>query len=89
MDDRVILRSFSYRAEAELVRELLASGGIEAFVNSDDCGSVDPALQFGRGAEVLVSARDHAEAEHLIAVSVADALEHDDDRNPAVGEEVP
>jgi hypothetical protein len=79
MDDRIVLRSFSYRAEAEIVRELLASNGIAAFVNSDDCGSVDPALQFGRGAEVLVSADDREAAERLIEESVADALNPDDD----------
>jgi hypothetical protein len=85
MDDRVILRSFSYRAEAEIVRELLGSNGIEAFVNSDDCGSVDPALQFGRGADVLVGARDRDAAERLIEESVADALTDDAETGPDNG----
>ena len=85
MDDRVILRSFSYRAEAEIVCEFLGSNGIEAFVNSDDCGAVDPALQFGRGAEVLVNACDREAAERLIEESLADALTDDFDPGPVTG----
>ena len=44
MAQRVVLREFSSRGDAEVVHELLLANGIEAFVISDDCGSVDPAL---------------------------------------------
>jgi hypothetical protein len=88
MDDRVVLRSFSYRAEAEIVCELLGANGIEAFVNSDDCGAVDPALQFGRGAEVLVNARDRDAAERLIEERTADAL-MDDEPEPVLRDDTP
>jgi hypothetical protein len=75
MGDRIVLRQFSYRAEAEIVRELLEANGIEAFVVSDDCGAVDPALQFGRGAQLLVAEADGLRALQLIDESVADAAE--------------
>lgn len=73
MDHRVVFRSFSYRAEAEIVRELLQANGIDAFVVSDDCGAVDPALQFGRGANLLVAAADRGRAERLVSESLAGA----------------
>ena len=44
LSQRVVLREFSSRGDAEVVRELLLANGIEAFVISDDCGAVDPAL---------------------------------------------
>ena len=79
MGERVVLRQFNYRAEAEIVRELLEANGIEAFVVSDDCGAVDPALQFGRGANLLVAEKDFARADQLVADSVSDAALGDDD----------
>jgi len=79
MGDRIVLRQFSYRAEAEIVRELLQANGIEAYVVSDDCGAVDPALQFGRGANLLVAEDDADRARQLIDDSLADPASSDDD----------
>jgi len=73
LDNRVVLRQFSYRAEAEIVRELLEANGIAAFDVSDDCGAVDPALQFGRGANVLVAEADRDRAEQVLQDSIAEA----------------
>ena len=73
MAQPVVLREFSYRADAEIVREFLAANGIEAFVNSDDCGSVDPALQFARGVQLMVAEEDRAPAERAIAAGAAGA----------------
>jgi hypothetical protein len=69
MNERVVLREFSSRTDAEIVRELLEANGIEGFVTSDDCGSVDPALQFARGALLLVDAKDLLAAEQIISES--------------------
>ena len=66
MTDAVILRRFNYRHEAELARSFLDGHGIEAWVTSDDCGSVDPALGLVRGACVAVAAADAARAEELL-----------------------
>ena len=66
MSDRSVLREFSSRGDAEIVRELLLAHGIEAFVVSDDCGSVDPALSFGRGVQLLVGSEDLEEARAIV-----------------------
>ena len=58
MDSRVVLRTFNYRHEAEVVRGFLASIGIDTFITSDDCGAVDPALEYGRGTHLLVAEDD-------------------------------
>jgi hypothetical protein len=79
MDTRVVLRQFSYRGEAEIVRELLEANGIDAFVVSDDCGAVDPALQFGRGTNLLVAEGDLARADRLLRDSIAEAALDEDE----------
>jgi hypothetical protein len=66
MAETVVLRRFSYRHEAELARSFLDGHGIEAWVTSDDCGSVDPALGLVRGACLVVSDEDAARAEELL-----------------------
>jgi hypothetical protein len=67
MGHRVVLRTFAYRHEAELVRGLLATRGVDAFVVSDDCGAVDPALEFGRGTHLLVADEDLERAREALA----------------------
>ncbi|HKQ62258.1 MAG TPA: DUF2007 domain-containing protein [Candidatus Polarisedimenticolaceae bacterium] len=64
-----MFREFSSRGEAEIVRELLLANGIDAVVNSDDCGAVDPALSFGRGVQLLVAEEDVAQAEQAVLES--------------------
>lgn len=71
MTERVVLREFSSRAEAEIVRALLLANGIAVFVISDDCGSVDPGLSFGRGVQLLVAEGDLAGALQVIAQTEA------------------
>lgn len=71
MTERVVLREFSSRAEAEIVRKLLLANGIAAFVISDDCGSVDPGLSFGRGVQLLVAEGDLADSIQIIAQTEA------------------
>lgn len=66
MAEPVVVREFGSRTDAELARELLVANGIEAFVASDDCGSVDPALTFARGARVLVASEDAETALQLL-----------------------
>ena len=75
MGRRVLCGEFSSRGEAEIVRELLLASGIDSFVSSDDCGSVDPALAFARGVQLYVSEENAAEAELIIAEARADSPE--------------
>ncbi|HEX4825802.1 MAG TPA: Clp protease N-terminal domain-containing protein [Candidatus Polarisedimenticolaceae bacterium] len=70
MDERVVLRTFLTRVEAEAARALLAGSGVEAFTTGDDCGAVDPALSFGRGVQLLVARDDEAAAEEVLAAEL-------------------
>lgn len=73
MDERVTLREFSSRGEAEIVRELLIANGIDANLVSDDCGAVDPALQFGRGVQLLVASDDLEKAQEIVADTLSES----------------
>ncbi len=55
-----------HRVLAEPIVALLADNGIRSFVSSDDCGGLDPALQFANGVRVLVDPADLARARHLL-----------------------
>jgi hypothetical protein len=66
MAEPVVLREFNSRAEAEVIREFLVANGVEAFLASDDCGSMDPAFTFVRGVQLYVSSDDVARAEQML-----------------------
>jgi cell division protein FtsN len=66
MARHVAVGAFSTRTEAELVRGLLASAGIDAWVAADDAGGAYPAGMFG-AARVMVADVDREEAERVLA----------------------
>lgn len=66
MDEPIVIRRFNYRHEAEIVRSVLAAEGIESYVTSDDCGSVDPALGFVRGILLSVSSEQAGRARAVL-----------------------
>jgi len=68
----VVIRTFSYQHEAEVVRSVLEGSGIEAITNSDDCGALDPALGLVRGVNVLVAADQLDQAENVLRAPPAD-----------------
>jgi hypothetical protein len=63
---KVVLRTVTSRAEADMLSNVLAGAGIESFVASDDCGAVDPALSFVRGVHLFVAEDDRERAEELL-----------------------
>jgi hypothetical protein len=67
MTERVVLRTFSSRSEAQAAQSILAGSSIDSFVASDDCGAVDPGLAFGRGVDLLVAADDLVRAEQVMS----------------------
>ena len=71
MADTVVVREFSSRADAEIVRELLLANGIEAFIVSDDFGAMGPSLQFAGGAQLVVAAEDEVAAQEAIVAGEA------------------
>jgi hypothetical protein len=54
----VVVRTFSYRHEAELFRSILESRGIASIVGADDEGSLHPGLGFARGVNLFVAEED-------------------------------
>ncbi|MDI9611468.1 MAG: hypothetical protein QM330_00140 [Acidobacteriota bacterium] len=68
----VLCREFHSRAEAGIVRQLLLANGIESYLNSDDCGAVDPALAFARGVQLFIGEEDVALAEEVLAAATDD-----------------
>ena len=64
--DPVVLAEFSQRVEAELFSSVLKAAGINAMIQSDDCGTVDPALAFGLGVKIFVDLQDIEKAKELM-----------------------
>jgi hypothetical protein len=58
MDRHVAIRTFTTRTEAELVRSLLESAGIPAWVSTDDAGGVYPSFDLSDGARVMIRESD-------------------------------
>lgn len=63
----VSLTTAPHRALAEPIAELLQDHGIHAWVKSDDCGGVDPALNFVNGTHVMVPRTDLEHGRELLA----------------------
>ncbi len=71
MDRQIAIRTFPTVTEAELVRSLLESAGIPAWVSTDDAGGVYPSFQLTDGARVMIREGDRETAERVLADSEA------------------
>ncbi len=68
-EDRwIAIRTVATRTEAELIRGLLESSGIAAWVSTDDAGGVYP-FQLSDGARVMIRESDHDAAERVLAIN--------------------
>ncbi|MCK5287871.1 MAG: DUF2007 domain-containing protein [Candidatus Omnitrophica bacterium] len=67
MQDLVVVRTFLQKAEAELVKGLLVSNGVEAVISSDDLGGYRPHLTYGmKNVELLVRKEDLLKAKGIL-----------------------
>jgi len=68
----VVVASFPYRHEAELVKNYLVENGIEAIVRADDVGGFRPHLTFTGGSTgmacILVRKEDVAKAKDILRI---------------------
>jgi hypothetical protein len=65
--DLVVVHTFNNRPEAELTRSALEAAGIEAMVQSDDGGSMRPALAWaGTGVQLIVRTEDASAARDIL-----------------------
>lgn len=69
MDHQIAIRTFATRTEAELVRGLLESAGIPAWVSTDDAGGLYPSFDLADGARVMIRESDRAGAEDVLATT--------------------
>ena len=81
MPANVVVRTFSYRHEAELFRSILESHGITSLVGADDEGALHPGLGFARGVHLFVSAEDAARASDILDEQ-EDAIEKPEEDGP-------
>ena len=75
----VSVAAVTHRALAQPLLDLPVDHGIRAWVNSDDCGGVDPALNFVNGTHVMVPDVDRVRAEELVALADTIKILNDDD----------
>ena len=66
MDDPTILRTFTDRTEAEIVRAMLEAEGIPAEVVADDGGETVPAMDLAEGVQVVVAGADLERAKVIL-----------------------
>ena len=52
--DYVVVATYNFRYEADLVKTYLSANGVDIVESSDDCGGADPAMGFGTRTRVLV-----------------------------------
>jgi len=67
------VRSFLYRHEAEMAKELLETEGVEVMISSDDHGGVRPSLAYAAGVDLLVREEDVDRASELLEQTFGDA----------------
>jgi hypothetical protein len=72
----VTIKTVSNRLEAEIIKSLLASHGIDALVFADDQGGMQPALSAIHGVELRVQERDAYRARAILS-DLAEAAEND------------
>lgn len=75
MDNQVVLTSFVYEMDAQVLVMELQAAGIDAMVRKDDCGGMRPAITNERGMEVLVDRADLERAQELLAVIEAEKVD--------------
>jgi hypothetical protein len=73
---QIAIRTYTTRSEAELVRGLLESSGISAWVSTDDAGGVYP-FQLSDGAHVIILESDRKAAEDVLADETSVTREKD------------
>lgn len=65
--DLIIIGEFSDRLEAEVVKGLLASVNIPAWIASDDEGGTNAALGFATLIKLMVREEDAVKAQEILA----------------------
>ena len=65
-DDVVVLKVFSSEIEAEMARQVLQDGGVNAFMFKDDAGGMEPHLQRTSGVRLKINRVDAESARQIL-----------------------
>ena len=65
--EKIVLKKYQMRAEAEMDYQLLLNNGIPAELSSDDVGQTHNLPDLGSGIRLLVDPADKEKAEQMIA----------------------
>ena len=65
-EELVVVATFNFRPDADLMMTFLLNQGIDVFESPDDCGGTNPAVGFGVGIRLLVPKSQADEATALI-----------------------
>jgi hypothetical protein len=60
------VRTFLYRHEAELAKEILENEGIQVLISSDDQGGMRPSMAFAGGVDLFIKEEDILKATELL-----------------------
>lgn len=65
MSDLVCIKNFNTRIDAELIKGLLETNGINSFISSDDMGGVGPHIA-ASGVKLMVAPEDAEKAKEML-----------------------
>ena len=65
-DDLVVVRTYGFRHEAEVGRSMLEANEIDAVINGDDAGGIQPGMAAANGIKLLVRRSDGQKAMELL-----------------------
>ena len=68
MDRPILIRTYSYRHEAELAQTLLQTEEIESEIRADDAGGLGVGLAHSGGVRIFVDEKDARRAREILAV---------------------
>jgi len=80
MKDLVVLKTFLYRHEAEMTKNILAEEGIETIISADDLGTCRPHLTFGLGGVKLLVKKENLKKSQKILESLKVGADDKEDR---------
>ena len=69
MSEFICVKTFNNRVEAEMAKGVLESEEIDAIIETDDLGGLQPGMTFTRGAKLMVK-EESAEAARSILKSI-------------------
>ncbi len=65
----IVIRTFGTKFEAEVAKSALDAANLDAMIQADDAGGVQPGMWAGNGVDLLVRAEDAERAKEILSTS--------------------